>query len=111
MKYIKILTILISIGFSSISFAQKPSAKQDDIVFLLRQEEHLNQAIKTIGALKQKNVSKIGPAKVVIILCGEMLKNISSTEMKLSPHHKVVLSAYHILSASIHLYSHNKSHQ
>ena len=81
MKYTKILMLALSLGLISTSFGQKKLAKGDNIVFLLRQQEHLTQAIKTIGTLHDSKVSKIKPAKVVIILCGEMLKNISSEEM------------------------------
>jgi len=81
MKYFKILMIMLTIGFITPSYGQKLSTKEDNIVFLLRQQEHFTQAVKTIGALKEMNVSKIKPSKVVIILCGEMLKNISSEEM------------------------------
>ena len=43
---------------------------------------------------KQKNVSKIRPAKVGIILCGEMLRRISSTEMS---HHLEMAGAQGII--------------
>ena len=83
MKYIKIFMMLLAIGAISTSFGQKHPAKGDNIVFLLRQPEHFTQAIKTIRVLKETKVSTIKPSKVAIILCGEMLKNISSEEMKL----------------------------
>lgn len=81
MKYIKIFIIVLTIGFISTSYGQKQPAKGDNIAFLLRQQEHFTQAVKTISALKEMKVSKIKPSKVVVILCGEMLKNISSEEM------------------------------
>ncbi len=83
MKYIKIFMILLATGAISNSFGQKHPGKGDHIVFLLRQPEHFAQAIKTIAVLKETKVSTIKPSKVAIILCGEMLKNISSEEMKL----------------------------
>lgn len=81
MKYIKIFMMMLTIGLISTSYGQKQSAKGDDIVFLLRQQEHFTQAVKTIGALKGMKVSKIKPSKLVVILCGEMLKNITSEDM------------------------------
>ncbi len=81
MKFLKILMILLSIGITSSSYSQQQIAKKDNIVFLLRQSEHFAQAVKTIASLKGKTVSSINPSKVVIILCGEMVKQISSEEM------------------------------
>jgi intracellular sulfur oxidation DsrE/DsrF family protein len=81
MKYIKIFMMLLSIGFINQSYGQKQIVKEDNIVFLLRQQEHFAQANNTVLALKKNAVSKIKPSKVVIILCGAMLKNISSEEM------------------------------
>lgn len=73
--------IMLSIGFINSSHGQKQFVKKDNIVFLLRQQEHFAQANNTVTALKKNDVSKIHPSKIVIILCGEMLKNIASEEM------------------------------
>ena len=81
MKYIKLLMMVLTMGFISTSQGQNQPVKGDNIVFLLRQQEHFIQAVKTIGALKEMKISNIKPSKVVVILCGEMLKNISSKEM------------------------------
>lgn len=81
MKYIKIFLMILSIGIINQSYGQKQIVKEDNIVFLLRQQEHFTQANNTVAALKKNDGSKIKPSKVVIILCGEMLKNIASEEM------------------------------
>ena len=81
MKYLKILMIILAVGFTFSTYGQQGPAKEDNIVFLLRQSEHFAQAVKTVASLKGKTVSSINPSKVVIILCGEMVKQISSEEM------------------------------
>jgi intracellular sulfur oxidation DsrE/DsrF family protein len=81
MKSLKIIMIILSIGLTFSSYGQQQIVKDDNIVFLLRQPEHFAQAVKTVASLKQKNVSRIKPSKVVIILCGEMVKQLASEEM------------------------------
>lgn len=81
MNFLKIIMIILSIGFTFSSYGQQQIVKEDNIVFLLRQPEHFAQAVKTVASLKQKDVSRINPSKVVIIVCGEMVKQLSSEEM------------------------------
>ena len=81
MKSLKILMFILSIGIAFSSYGQQRMVKEDNIVFLLRQPEHFAQAINTVASLKGKTVSGIKPSKVVIILCGEMVKQLFSEEM------------------------------
>lgn len=58
--------IMLSIGFINSSHGQKQFVKKDNIVFLLRQQEHFAQANNTVTALKKNDVSKIHPSKIII---------------------------------------------
>lgn len=53
----------------------------DKIVFLLRQDEHIQQAIKTGVDLKNKNISSVHPSEIVLIICGESVKNLNNDKM------------------------------
>lgn len=73
---ITIVTLLISIA----SFSQKVHThKKDNLLYLLRQTEHINQAIKTMEQLQNvKTTLKIG--KTVIIVCGEAVTSLTTAE-------------------------------
>lgn len=63
------------------SFAQKTSApKKDNLLFMLRQPEHINQATKTITELKTQNASKLNAGDIVIIVCGEAVVNLTTKD-------------------------------
>lgn len=62
-----------------VSFAQ-PASPKDNLLFLLRQPEHINQAIKTIEELNTTNGSKLNTGKVVIIVCGEAVTTLTTQE-------------------------------
>jgi intracellular sulfur oxidation DsrE/DsrF family protein len=64
-----------------LAFAQKNKGK-DDLLFMLRQKEHINQAIKTIESLKTNNTSKLIVGDIVIIVCGEAVVNLTTDEAK-----------------------------
>ena len=79
---IKKLSILfVSLFFVASGFAQKKAAHADNLVFLLRQPEHITQALKTIDQLKTGAVksNSIKTGKVAIIVCGEAVKNFAGT--------------------------------
>lgn len=72
-----IATLLISIG----SFSQKAhSHKKDNLLFLLRQPEHINQAIKTIEQLQSNPKTSLKVEKAVIIVCGEAVTSLTTEE-------------------------------
>lgn len=78
MKYIKYLLLLMLIGLQLPSFAQQKKQKKDNIVFLLRQKEHIIQGVRTIVSLKEPGTSNIKPGKAVIIVCGPVVKDLVS---------------------------------
>lgn len=72
------LTLLIS---SLAGFGQKKHQhKKDNLVFLLRQDEHIVQAIKTVAELYETSSSSIKPGEVVIVICGEAVKKLVKGE-------------------------------
>lgn len=74
---LSLATLLISIA----SFSQKNhSPKKDNLLFLLRQTEHINQALKTIDQLRAKPETTLKTGKVVIIVCGEAVTSLTTKE-------------------------------
>ena len=66
---------------SLVSLSQKtPLPKKDNILFMLQQPEHINQAIKTIEELKNSNESKLNLGDIVIIVCGEAVVSLTTEE-------------------------------
>lgn len=92
---LSIATLLISI----VSFSQKTNhAKKDDLLFLLRQTEHINQAIKTIEQLHGNQKTTLKSGKIVIIVCGEAVTSLTTPEAeawveKISRHPNVSIVA------------------
>ncbi len=82
----KIRNTAILLTFLLISLASfttiKETHKKDNLLFLLRQPEHINQAIKTIVSLKNGNHSNLSVGRVVIIVCGEAVVNLTTEEGK-----------------------------
>lgn len=81
MKTKHILTTLLVLFISTLAFAQNNKGK-DDLLFMLRQKEHINQAIKTIESLKTNNTSKLIVGNIVIIVCGEAVVNLTTEDAK-----------------------------
>lgn len=75
----KIITLLL-LMFSITAFAQEGSAKKDNLLFLVRNKEHVSQAIKTIADLQTCRESSVHPDKAVIIVCGEAVKSLAEPE-------------------------------
>lgn len=73
--FIPLLTVLLSAA----AFAQT-NTKNDNLLFLLRQPEHISQAIKTIGSLYNKGGGTLHPGKTEIIVCGETVKQLTTDE-------------------------------
>ena len=72
-----VITMLVSIT----SLAQKaPVQKKDNLLFLLRQAEHINQAIKTVDQLMVNNNSQVVAGNVVIIVCGEVVTSLTTKD-------------------------------
>lgn len=75
--FFSIAALLISIA----SFSQKAhSHKKDNLLFLLRQTEHINQAIKTIEQLQSNSSTSLKTGKAVIIVCGEAVTSLTTAE-------------------------------
>lgn len=63
------------------SFSQTTvSHKKDNLLFMLRQTEHINQAIKTIAELKNNKDSELDPGNIVIIVCGEAVLELTKQD-------------------------------
>ena len=74
---LSIVTLLISVA----SFSQKAhSHKKDNLLFLLRQTKHINQAIKTIEQLQANAKTTLKPGKAVVIVCGEAVTSLTIKE-------------------------------
>ncbi len=66
---------------SMVSFSQKAHhAKKDNLLFLLRQTEHVNQALKTVEQLQSNAVSTLKTGSVIIIVCGEAVTALTTPE-------------------------------
>jgi intracellular sulfur oxidation DsrE/DsrF family protein len=80
MKFKSLLFALTALLVSSTGWAQGNSPKKDNLLFLLRQTEHINQAIKTIDQLQAGQATTLKPGTVVIIVCGEAVKALTTKE-------------------------------
>ncbi|MGZ5253354.1 MAG: DsrE family protein [Flavitalea sp.] len=93
MKLIKYyIAFVLLVGQFAVSAQQNNQSKKiavsaqqnnpsDKIVFLLRQDEHITQAVNTAVDLKNKNISSVHPSEVAIIICGESVKNLNTEKM------------------------------
>lgn len=97
MKYIKYILLFLVIGASEPSFSQSKSQKGDKIVFLLRQKEHIIQAVKTVVSLKESKISTVKPLASVIIVCGDAVKDLINADMlpllKIASEHHILVYA------------------
>lgn len=78
LKHLFIVTATLLI--STLGFSQKKGGKKDNLLFLVRQTEHVSQALKTIEQLGSSATNSIRPGKVVIIVCGEAVTALTTTE-------------------------------
>lgn len=81
---VKNLLILATILLNStVAFSQKENTgKRDNLLFLLRQTEHINQALKTVEQLQSNAKATIKTGKIVIIVCGEAVTTLSTEAAK-----------------------------
>ena len=81
MKRNHLLFAIITMLISSTAFTQtNQSNEKDNLLFLLRQKEHINQALKTIDYLADKTDTKLNTGKVVIIVCGEAVTTLTTND-------------------------------
>ena len=81
MKLKLLLFAVATLLISSTSFSQKANnGKKDNLLFLLRQTEHINQALKTIEQLKSQPKTTLNTGKIVIIICGEAVTSLTTKE-------------------------------
>ena len=81
MKTKTLLLSLATLLISIVSFSQKAHhAKKDNLLFLLRQAEHINQALKTVEQLKNNSKTTLKTGEVVIIVCGEAVTSLTTKE-------------------------------
>lgn len=75
----KLSVLFLSLFFAASGFAQKHSHHADDLLFLLRQPEHVTQALKTVDQLQSGTVisKSLKPGKYVIVVCGEAVKKFT----------------------------------
>lgn len=73
---------IAALFISVFSFSQKPDAETDDLLFLLRQPEHIKQALKTVQQLQYGTEisTQVKQGRVVIIICGEAVKAFTGAE-------------------------------
>lgn len=81
MKAKHLLLIVASLFISTMGFTQKTNtANKDNLLFLLRQTEHINQALKTVEQLQSNAKTTLSPGKIVIIVCGEAVTTLGTAE-------------------------------
>ena len=81
MKWKFLFLILVSLFASSIVFSQKKvSSKGDNLLFMLRQTEHVNQALKTIDHLQATSNTSLHVGEVIIIVCGEAVTSLTGKD-------------------------------
>lgn len=83
MKTKNLVLFLVTLLISITSFSQKSHThKKDNLLFLLRQTEHINQAIKTIEQLESNVKTSLKTGKAAIIVCGEAVTSLTTEEGK-----------------------------
>jgi intracellular sulfur oxidation DsrE/DsrF family protein len=67
--------------FSLSAFAQTTNNKgKDNLLFMVRQQEHISQAIKTVEHLQENKTTTVKMNDAVIIVCGEAVKFLASKD-------------------------------
>lgn len=81
MKAIHLLLLLVYLSISSVGYSQKDTTgKKDDLLFLLRQTEHIDQAIKTVAQIQANANTTLKPGNIVIVVCGEAVTKLGTEE-------------------------------
>lgn len=60
--------------------AQKSAPKKDNLLFMVRQYEHIVQSLKTIEYLNTCPETSLQMKEAVIIVCGEAVKNLTEKD-------------------------------
>lgn len=76
-----ILLLALLAGFWSQAQTSQAPAK-DNLLFLLRQTAHINQAIKTLEQLQTGASNQLHTGHAVIIVCGQAVKSLTTGEAK-----------------------------
>jgi intracellular sulfur oxidation DsrE/DsrF family protein len=81
MKLKHLLLAVATLLISTIGLSQQDSnLEKDNLLFLLRQTEHINQALKTIEQLQSTSNTALKTGKVVIIVCGEAVTTLGTKD-------------------------------
>lgn len=80
MKLKHLLFVVVAFLISNIGYSQKANSdSKDNLLFLLRQTEHIIQALKTIEQLETSGTS-LKAGKIIIIVCGEAVTSLGSKD-------------------------------
>lgn len=80
MKLKHLLFVAATLLVSTIAFSQKANSdRKDNLLFLLRQTEHINQALKTIEQLNSSGTT-LNTGKIAIIVCGETVTTLGTKD-------------------------------
>jgi intracellular sulfur oxidation DsrE/DsrF family protein len=72
---------VVTFFINTIGFSQNTgNSKEDNLLFLLRQSEHVSQVINTIDQLQTQPKTTLKTGKVVIIVCGEAVTSLTTIE-------------------------------
>ena len=77
------IVLTVSMLFISILSLAQRTQKPDNLLFMLRQPEHINQAIKTIDELMSTKEKKLNVGHVEIIVCGEAVVNLTMKDAEM----------------------------
>ncbi|MGK2863718.1 MAG: DsrE family protein [Chitinophagaceae bacterium] len=79
MNYKKLSFLFISLSLFAAAFGQKKQPFPDNLLFMLRQQEHITQALNTIRQLQTNSAASktIKPDKTAIIVCGKAIKSFA----------------------------------
>lgn len=80
MKLNKLILAVAALLLITTAFAQKKTTSKDNLQFMVRQQEHIVQALKTVAYLQDNKTSSVKMGNAVIIVCGEAVKNLTASE-------------------------------
>ena len=75
-----ILTLVVLLGSLASGAQTGTTPGKDNMLFMLRQKEHIAQAIKTIEDLKGGGQTTLNTGDVVLIVCGEAVTALTCYE-------------------------------
>lgn len=74
--------MIIALLCSVSAIAQDGAVKKDNLLFLVRNKEHITQAIRTIRDMKTCRESSVVADTAVIIVCGEAVTSLAQPGAK-----------------------------